>query len=158
MSDFESLMMAEWESLNKTRKDPTQWDALVSLLKDRFDIAIITLKADFEIIYLIASGFPISKIARTLGIPRSSILKVAKTWSLDLPVEDTLDFNPIDVYKRGITLDSFEYEIGLFLPIKMSRMELQKVLNNVEKYYDLLEYLNEVEKEEDNAGKRNRTS
>ena len=143
---FKEQLLAEWTRLDRAAPNEiTAWDALVSLLDDKVDAFVLALKADLVVIEHVVSGYSARSTARILSMPVKSVLEVIRIWSLREPPDETLDFNPLLVYNEGMTEDSFEQEIELFLPIMPSREEIQRIIWNIERYRDLIEFLEEVD-------------
>lgn len=146
MSEFNDLLLAEWKRLDRTDpEDVTVWDAFVSLVGNFEDAYILALKADLVIIKHLVEGYSTRTAARTLGIPIKSIHKTIRIWGLKATPDETLDFNPLLVYNKGMSELDFEVEIELFLPVVPSRDEIHRIIWNIERYYDLVEFLREVD-------------
>ncbi len=144
MKSFKDQLTEEWNRLE--RAGPTTvWDALVSLLDDKVDTYILALKADLTIIKHLVSGYSARSSAHILGMPIKSVLEVIRIWSLREPPRETLDFNPLLVYNDGMTVDSFEQELELFLPVVPSRDEIRCLIWNIDRYHDLVEFLEEAD-------------
>jgi predicted metallopeptidase len=100
-----------------------------------------------EVIKLIAEGLSASSIANRLSISSQHIYNVAKIWGLDV-LDSTLDFNPIYVYHDGMTVQELESAINEILPIPITPIGAKRIINNIEKFYDLEKFLEELENEE----------
>jgi predicted metallopeptidase len=131
-----------------TKKFST-WDIVAKVLAESsgYPVYFFTLKADMEVIKLIAEGLSASSIANRLSISSQHIYNVAKIWGLDV-LDSTLDFNPIYVYHDGMTVQELESAINEILPIPITPIGAKRIINNIEKFYDLEKFLEELENEE----------
>lgn len=128
----------------------TTWDIVSSVLAESsgYAIYILTLKADLEIIKLIAEGLSASGIANRLSIPSQRVYEVAKTWGLDV-LDFSLDFNPMYVYASGMTASEMMVHMNEILAIPITPAGAKCIINNIEKYNDYVEFLEEYEYEKD---------
>ena len=126
----------------------TTWDIVARVLSESSgcDIHLLTLKADLDVIKLITEGLSASSIANRLSIPSQHIYIVANTWGLEL-LDFTLDFNPLLIYKDDMSADEFMLYINEILPIPITPNGAKVIVNNIEKYYDLLNFLEEYNNE-----------
>jgi hypothetical protein len=74
------------------------------------------------------------------------VYSVAKTWGLTV-METTLDFNPLLIYKEGMSADELEIYINEILPIPITPKGARDIVNNIEKYYDFVNCLEEYDNE-----------
>jgi hypothetical protein len=96
------------------------------------------------IIEKLADGFSVASVANFFAISSKDVYEVAEIWGIR-PLEFTLDFNPLLVYNRGMTLESFLAEINEYLPIPLKRETAVISLVNVKRYYEILDFLKEEE-------------
>jgi hypothetical protein len=124
-------------------EDITAWDVFTSLLTDlELDLILPTLKADLEILKLLASGLSASSVANMLAIYSKDVINVAKTWGMK-PVYETVDFNPLLVYVDGMSPNSLMLEINEITPLKIDIRTAEDLIYNIERYHTLLDYLRE---------------
>lgn len=126
----------------------SSWDIIANVLSESsgYPVHFLTLKADLEVIKLIAEGLSSSSIANRLSISSQHIYNVAKTWGLDI-FDATLDFNPMFVYRDGMSSEELMILINDILPIPVTATGAKMIVNNIEKYYDLIDFLEEYEYE-----------
>jgi len=126
----------------------TSWEVIAKVLSESSgeDVYYLTLKADLDVIRLIAEGLSVSGIANRLSVRSIYVYSVAKTWGLT-PMELTLDFNPLLIYKHGMSADELEIYINEILPIPVTHVGARDIVNNIEKYYDFVECLEEYDNE-----------
>lgn len=144
-TSFIDLVLEEWERLRKTAHDVSLWDAFTSLVRENVPVYLLTLKADMDIIEYIAQGYNISAVHRMTGIASKDIREVIDTWGLQ-PLEQTLDFNALLMYNRGMTASELSYKMNDFLPKPLSFDVYEKIIHNIERYYDLERFIKEHEK------------
>src|SRR3989304_8344452 len=102
----EELLDEYYRLREETSKGLTAWDVVYSyLVRQGAEGYLITLKADIEILKLIAEGLSVSSISNRLGTSSKSVLTAANLWGME-PLELTLDFNPFLVYNNEDTPDS----------------------------------------------------
>lgn len=145
-SDFTTSIMEEWERLRQQRNDVTLWQAFTSLLRERVPSYLLTLRADMDVIRYIAQGYNITAIHRMTGIPSKSIREVAFTWGLE-PLEQTLDFNALLMYNIGMTANTLHKRMNDFLAKPLPYETYITIIENIEKYHDLEEFLREEEQD-----------
>ena len=143
-SKFSKSIIEEWERLRQERSDVSVWDAFTSLVKDTVPSYLLTLRADMDVIRYIAQGYNITAIHRMTGIPSKAIRKVAFTWGME-PFEQTLDFNVFLMYNRDMTADMLHRRINDFLPKPLPYEAYEIAIHNIERYYDLEQFLREEE-------------
>jgi hypothetical protein len=133
--------MEEWHRLKETTMDAvTVWDAFISLIKDKFPVYLVTLKADILLLEYIAGGLSVNFIFQKEGIPSKVVRKTAFTWGL-VPLEQTLDFNPLMVYNSGMTSSSLELRMNDILPSPLRSSVYKTIIDNIERYLELKEIL-----------------
>lgn len=138
------------EKLEELEKKPIHkrelsiWDVALEVLGDKEDIPILTLKADLLILRKFSEGFSTYSISLILGIPEKNVIEVAKTWGFR-PVDTTLDFSPLYIYEDGMDSYTLMAEINNILPININKEDADKIIHNIERYYELLDFLKEME-------------
>ncbi len=144
MGEIREEILSEWERLNAENPDGvTLWDAVVSLLRERTDVYLLVLKADINLIRMSAEGHAARNIARTLGVSTKEVSEVLSTWGLRATLAQTLDFNPLMVYNPGMTDVELQAEVNQFMPFDITRYDAETIIWNVEKYLDLVKFLEE---------------
>ncbi len=144
MGEIREEILSEWERLNAENPDGvTLWDAVVSLLRERTDVYLLVLKADINLIRMSAEGHAARTIARTLGVSTKEVSEVLSTWGLRATLAQTLDFNPLMVYNPGMTDVELQAEVNQFMPFDITRYDAETIIWNVEKYLDLVKFLEE---------------
>ncbi len=147
MGEIREEILSEWERLNAENPDnATLWDAVVSLLRERTDVYLLVLKADINILRMSAEGHAARAIARTLGVPTKDVSEVLSTWGLRATLSQTLDFNPLMVYNDGMIAVELQAEVNQFMPFDITRYDAETIIWNVEKYLDLVRFLEENDK------------
>lgn len=126
----------------------TSWEVIAKVLSESSgeDVYYLTLKADLDVIRLIAEGLSVSGIANRLSVRSIYVYSVAKTWGLNV-MESTLDFNPLLIYKQGMSAEELEMYINEILPIPVTHIGARDIINNIEKYYDFVKCLEEYDNE-----------
>lgn len=126
----------------------TSWEIIAKVLSESSgeDVYYLTLKADLDVIRLIAEGLSVSGIANRLSVRSIYVYSVAKTWGL-VVMESTLDFNPLLIYKQGMSAEELEVYINEILPIPVTHKGAIDIINNIEKYYDFVKCLEEYDNE-----------
>ena len=137
MDNFSRTLLKEWERLRETTmNDVTLWDAFTSLVQDKAPLYILVLKADLFLLEHIAKGFSIASIHRITGVPSKAIRKVAFTWGFE-PLEETLDFDALLVYNRGMTAEQLAFKMNELLPIPLELSIYDRIIYNIERYMEL---------------------
>lgn len=131
------------------QKTFTSWDIISAVLSESsgYDTYFLTMKADIDIVRLIAEGLSASGIANRLSIPSQQVYEVAKLWGMDV-LDSSLDFNPMFIYHDGMTIQELENTLYEILPIPITHQGAKVIINNLERYYDLLKFLKEYDNEE----------
>lgn len=126
----------------------SSWDIISLVLAEHsgYDVYFLTLKADIDVIKLIAEGLSASGIANRLSIPSQRVYEVARLWGLEI-FNSSLDFNPMFVYHNGMSCQELESILYDILPIPITHHGAQVIIDNIEKYYDLLEFIEEYDYE-----------
>jgi hypothetical protein len=139
----EELLDEYYRLREETSKGLTAWDVVYSyLVRQGAEGYLITLKADIEILKLIAEGLSVSSISNRLGTSSKSVLTAANLWGME-PLELTLDFNPFLVYNNEDTPDSLMAKINEILAIPINRHTAKTLIYNIEKYYDFIDFIEE---------------
>lgn len=142
------LKMADELSEKYPDKKFTTWDVISKVLSESsgYAVYILTLKADLDVIRLVAEGLSASGVANRLSIPSQRVYEVSDVWGLDV-LDSSLDFNPMYVYATGMTSVELMGHMNDILAIPITPIGARCIVNNIEKYYDLLEILEEYEYE-----------
>lgn len=142
------IWLEEFDKLREENphKEITAWDVFLSLTSGKQEKYLLTLKADIDILRKIAEGNSLIRISRALSIPSKSIREVASTWGME-PLIETLDFNPLIVYNRGMTAEEMWAHVETIVPSIPDVKEFYRIVLNAERYNDLIDFL----KESDNA-------
>lgn len=145
---LKDIVMAEWDRLREKHPNATitVWDAFISLASDKEDSYVLMLKADLEILKKIAEGHSLIKISRSMNIPSKTIRRVAAVWGME-PLTQTLDFNPLMVYNKGMSWLELMSKVEGILPNMPDEETLRTAHSNVERYIDLFDFLGEIERE-----------
>lgn len=150
LNRLKEICIRKAEELNNKYplKKFSTWDVIVNVLSESsgYPVYFLTLKADLDVLRLIAEGLSASSIANRLSISSQYIYGIAKTWGLTV-LDATLDFNPMYVYQRSMTPQDMMWVINEILPIPISMPDAKTIVNNIEKYYDLRDFLEEYENE-----------
>jgi len=150
LNKFKAIFLAKADELTERypHKTFTSWEIIAKVLSEKsgYDVYYLTLKADLDVIRLIAEGLSISSIANRLSVKSMYVYTVAKTWGLSV-LDSTLDFNPLLIYKEGMSAEELEMYINEILPIPITPKGARDIINNIEKYYDFVEILEEYDYE-----------
>jgi len=143
---FKDAMNEELEALKEVRRDRdiTVWDLFLSLVEGKEVPYILALKADLPILESIAKGMSASHIAGVLGIRTSEVVEVAELWGFK-PLNFTLDFNPLYVYKNDMSIDSFLFEINEILAIPISLDTAKKAVYNIKQFNMVKLFLEDID-------------
>jgi len=131
-------------------KSFTSWEIISKVLSESsgYDVHYLTLKADLDVIKLIAEGLSASSISNRLSVSSLYVYSVAKTWGMSI-LDSTLDFNPLLIYKNGMSSEELGAYINEILPIPITSTGEKAIVNNIEKYYSFIEFLEEYDNEKD---------
>lgn len=134
------------EQVYKNDKSSTLWDVLVAVMSQNGNIKpyIIWILSDYQIIEAIAKGFEIDTVSGMLGLTREDILHTCRTWGL-LPVKDTLDFDPLGVYKENMTVLDLQMTLKDITSESISQNTLENIIINVRKFLAIKKLLDEWE-------------
>jgi hypothetical protein len=129
-------------------KDFSSWDVIANVLSETsgYPVYFFTLMADLDVIKLIAEGLSASSIANRLSISSQSIYSIANTWGLNV-LDYTLDFNPMYIYQENMSANDVCIAINDILPIPITINDAKIIINNIEKYYELRDFMEELENE-----------
>ena len=141
-NNLAEVLMKEWESLRTTQDTPTLWDAFISLVGDQVPVYVLILKADMRILRHIAEGRAVRAIHQMTGIPSKAIRKIAFTWGMK-PVDEDLDFNALLVYNNDMTVETLEFKMNEMLPLPLNSSIFERLIENIERYLDLQQILEE---------------
>lgn len=100
--------------------------------------------SDLPVIEKLAEGYDIDYISDYLDVPIQEVEATCKTWGLFL-LRETLDFSPRLVYNRGMEFETFRAKLEPVQVMLPERRVLKGVYENVRKYYDIIEFLDEEE-------------
>ena len=122
----------------------TLWYVVVALLSKKGNIEpyVIWILSDLPVIEMTAKGYPVDYISDFLQMNRKEVLTTCDTWGIIASVE-TLDFDPSQVYKSGMTVQELEDKLKPILPRLPSQETLENVILNMEKYLSVQELLDE---------------
>jgi len=121
--------------------DTTVWDVFLHLVKGLpVETYLLYLEADFPILQRVAQGRSSFSIASELFITSKDVYSTAKLWGMSVPVA-TVDFNPLSVYRNGITFDSFRMLVADLSAVRISDVELNNIFNNVVTFKNLENFL-----------------
>jgi len=142
------LKKAELLAEKYPTKKFSSWDIIANVLSESsgYPVYFFTLKADLDVVELIAEGLSASSIANRLSIPSQHVYNVAKIWGLDI-MDSTLDFNPMYIYKDDMSAQDMMCGINEILSIPITLHGAKCIVNNIERYYDLRDFLEEYEDE-----------
>jgi hypothetical protein len=131
-------------------KSFTSWEIIAKVLSESSgtDVHYLTLKADLDVIKLIAEGLSASSISNRLSVSSLYVYSVAKTWGMSI-LDSTLDFNPLLIYKDGMSPEELGAYINEILPTPITTTGEKAIVNNIEKYYSFIEFLEEYDNEKD---------
>lgn len=133
LGDIDITQIAE--KVYSKNRNATLWDILVELFASQINAEpfIIWMLSDLPVIELVARGHSIDYIASYLEIHKKEVEQTCKVWGMSC-MSETLDFDPVQVYKEGMTIKQFKEKISPLL-LKMPSIEtLEDVIINVEKY------------------------
>jgi len=148
MEIINSRLYNSYREIYDKNPDSTVWDAFLEISKLFEPVYITCLKSDIEILNLISQGYSAKDTAAKLYVDTKDVMAAARVWGMFEPVRETLDFNSLLVYNRGMSFMEFEHTVGDISPVAISREELKCVFYNIEKYNDLLDHLDEYEGEQ----------
>lgn len=142
------LEKADDLAIKYPNKKFSSWDIISKVLSESSgcDIYLITLKADIDVLKLIAEGLSASSIANRLSIPSQIVYEVSNTWGMNI-LDSSLDFNPMYVYHEGMSTDEMMVSINDVLSLPITPTGAKHIVNNIERYYDLLNFLEEYDNE-----------
>jgi hypothetical protein len=131
-------------------KSFTSWEIIAKVLSESSgtDVHYLTLKADLDVIKLVAEGLSVSSISNRLSVSSLYVYSVAKTWRMSI-LDSTLDFNPLLIYKDGMSPEELGVYINEILPTPITSTGEKAIVNNIEKYYSFIEFLEEYDNEKD---------
>jgi hypothetical protein len=126
----------------------TIWNILVELLsrgedREKYRIWILS---ELPIIESVARGYSGRLIQEIYNLSLRSFEKLCNYWKLE-PVEEVLDFDPLEVYTEEMTPFDLEMKVSPFVIETPSIEEIEKCINNIKIYKEIIEYLNELEEE-----------
>jgi hypothetical protein len=128
------------------RRDPkaTLWDVVVAVLAEKGNIEpyVIWILSDLPVLEMTAKGHTIDYIAEFLELHRKEVLTTCATWGI-IPNTETLDFDPTQVYRSGMTVQELEAKVKPVLASALSQETLENVILNMEKYLRVVELLDE---------------
>jgi|PlaIllAssembly_1097288.scaffolds.fasta_scaffold104327_2 hypothetical protein len=126
----------------------SSWDVISAVLSESsgYDVHLLTLKADLDVLKLIAEGLSASSIANRLSIPSQRIYEIANTWGMTI-LNSSLDFNPMYMYHDGMTEAEMLSSINDVLAIPITPQGAKSIVDNIEKYYNFMEFLEEYDDE-----------
>lgn len=150
LNKFKELCLQKADELKSKYPDRkfTVWDIISMVLSEHsgYEVSFLTLKADLDIIKLIAEGLSASGIANRLSIPSQRVYEVARIWGMDI-FDSSLDFNPMFIYATGMSSDDLMYHMNDILAVPITPYGAKCIVNNIERYYDLLKYIEEYDYE-----------
>jgi len=152
LNKFKSVFLSKADELLERypEKSFTSWEIIAKVLSESSgtDVHYLTLKADLDVIKLIAEGLSASSISNRLSVSSLYVYSVAKTWGMSI-LDSTLDFNPLLIYKNGMSSEELGAYINEILPIPITSTGEKAIVNNIEKYYSFIEFLEEYDNEKD---------
>lgn len=144
--EFTNKLIDSYQTLvSEVGELATVWGAFLKLVGTEHDRAVMAMKADLPIVERIATGTSVRAAARQFSIDSHVVYEVAKLWGLT-PLEETLDFNPLLVYTRGMTPDQMEEHMVDILPIRLKKIDYEHIINNIERYKDMADFIEERDK------------
>jgi hypothetical protein len=150
LDKFKAIFLAKAdEMLDKyPNKTFTSWEIVAKVLSESsgYDVHYLTLKADLDVIKLIAEGLSASSISNRLSVSSLYVYAVAKTWEMYI-LDSTLDFNPLLIYKDGMSAEELMVYINEILPLPITLKGAKDIVINIEKYYDFVKFLEEYDNE-----------
>lgn len=151
LNNLKAICLAKSDELAKKYPDKkfTAWDIISKVLSESsgYDVHFLTLKADLDVIKLIAEGLSVSSIANRLSVPSKYVYDVAKIWGLVI-MDSTLDFNPLLVYKEGMTAQELMFYMNDIVPVELDLKTAKDIISNIDKLYDFTKFLEEYYDEE----------
>lgn len=132
------------ESIYQKNPKATLWDVIVAVLAEKGNIEpyVIWILSDLPVIEMTAKGYPVDYIAEFLEVHRKEVLTTCNTWGI-IPNTDTLDFDPTQVYRSGMTVQELEGKLRPVLSKPLSQEALENIILNMEKYLSVKELLDE---------------
>ena len=120
---------------SKKGRNATIWDVFVQLFAERGKLEpfIVWILSDFAIIELVAQGHTAAYIGGFLDVPEKSIHTTCEVWGI-FPCQETLDFDPTQVYKNGMSVESFRDILGQITFSVPSNILIENIILNVERY------------------------
>jgi len=150
LNNFKSVFLSKADELAEKypQKKFTAWDIVANVLSESSgdEVYYLTLKADLDVIKLVAEGLSVSGIANRLSVPSLYVYTVAKTWGLSI-LETTLDFNPLLIYKDDMSPEELMIYINEILPIPITLRSAKDIVNNIERFYYYINFLEEYDYE-----------
>lgn len=141
--NFGEELLKQFEKMKEkdpTLKGITVWDVVVEYLKSKAEPSVLTLTADLPILEKIASGMSASSISNNFAIPSRDVFEVANIWGMTI-LDSTLDFSPLLMYNDGMSAVEMMLGINEILAIPISLQTATIIINNIERYNGLLEFL-----------------
>lgn len=138
---FETLDNIESNYPPEMVKKLSVWDVVIATL-DPAKPYLLTLMADLELLKKVVEGMSVSTVAKFFAIPSRTVIEVCNLWGI-VPLEETLDFNPLIVYNDSMSADQMWVEMNEILAIPISLEDAKTIVENIHKYYDLLDFLRE---------------
>lgn len=141
---IKDVFIAEFERLESEREDVTLWDVTLSLFSKHAEIYLLVLKADINIIEKLAQGLSVYSISNTLSVPSKHVMEAASVWGLRL-VEQTVDFNPLLIYREGMSPEEMLLHMNDILAIPIDLDIADTLVYNIERFHTLDDFLKEEE-------------
>lgn len=150
LNKFKNIFLKKADEMLEKYPNKTfsSWEIVAKVLSESsgYDVHYLTLKADLDVIRLIAEGLSASSISNRLSVSSLYVYSVAKTWGMTI-LDSTLDFNPLLIYKEGMLADELMVYINEILPLPITPKYAKDIVNNIEKYYDFVKFLEEYDNE-----------
>ncbi len=150
LDKFKSIFLTKVDEMTEKYPDKkfTVWEVVAKVLSEAsgYDVYYLTLKADLEVIKLIAEGLSASSIANRLSIPSQYIYDVANIWGMFV-LDYSLDFNPMYVYRDDMTAQELSVDINDVLAVPITENIAKNIVNNIDKYYEFINFLEEYDNE-----------
>lgn len=129
-------------------KDATLWDVIVAYFskKGHVNPCILWILSEFDALRLIARGFDSGHISQVLGISTRNVEEIGKRWGMPC-VKQTLDFDPLVVYTKGMAAEEMFGKIAITSPIAPNMDDIRICITNIEKYLEVKNMLDEWENE-----------
>ncbi len=129
--------------------EATIWDILVEIFsegknKDKYRIQILS---ELPVVEAVARGYNFQWIRDAYDMGYRTIGKICKHWGLE-PLRDISDFDPLKIYTEGMTAEQLKTTLIPIIHMLPSMDDLKICINNIEIYKDIVEYLNDLEEEE----------